>query len=161
MRHGDTVVGGFPLWGVGTRCLLAAAACLVLLGAPHVSASPISSVHLPVAMRNCIEQPQAKVRIGYIDYASQDEYIRIDNVGTLAQDMTDWKIVSVVGSQTYYFPPGCTLNAGARVYVHSGPAASDNPPRHLRWTGRYVWSNDGDEARLYDAQGREVDRWGY
>jgi len=39
------------------------------------------------------------------------------------------------------------------VLVHSGPDAGDNPPGHLRWTGAYIWNNDGDEARLVNAEG--------
>jgi competence protein ComEC len=67
----------------------------------------------------------------------------------------------VRGDQWYSFPWGYTLAAGAHVRVHSGPGAVDNPPIDLRWTGTYIWNNDGDEARLYDSRGQLVDSWSY
>ena len=75
--------------------------------------------------------------------------------------MTNWKIQSVEGDQWYTFPSGYVLGAGSTVYVHSGPDAQANPPTDLLWTRAYIWNNDGDEARLYDAQGGLVDSWAY
>jgi hypothetical protein len=75
--------------------------------------------------------------------------------------MTNWRIHSVVGDQWFYFPSGYTLNAGATVYVHSGPDAFDSPPTDLLWGYAYIWNNDGDEAVLYNDVGQEIDRYGY
>lgn len=105
--------------------------------------------------------PQAQLRIGYLSYSGTDEYVRIENVGTAPQTMTSWRILSVEGSQTYYFPTGYVLAAGSNVRVHSGPGAIHSPPADLRWTTAYIWNNDGDEARLYNAQGQLIDTWSY
>jgi len=101
------------------------------------------------------------LQTAYLKYSGRDEYVRIRNYGPSAQTMTGWKIHSVVGNQWYPVPYGYVLTAGDDVRVHSGPDAEDDPPTDLKWTTRYIWNNDGDEARLIDAQGREVDRYGY
>jgi hypothetical protein len=75
--------------------------------------------------------------------------------------MTGWRIQSVVGDQWYAFPVGYVLAAGSTVQVNSGPDAVDNPPTDLRWTTAYMWNNNGDQARLYDAHGSVVDTWSY
>lgn len=101
------------------------------------------------------------LRITALSYDGRDEYVQIHNDGPNVQNMSGWKIHSVTGDQWYSFPNGYVLAAGADVRVHSGPDAVDNPPTDLRWTGSYIWNNDGDEARLINAEGVEVDRWGY
>ena len=87
--------------------------------------------------------------------------MQIHNDGPSAQNMSGWKVESVIGGQWYSFPTGYALAVGADVRVHSGPDAVDSPPTDLRWTGSYIWNNDGDEARLVNAEGMEVDQWGY
>lgn len=99
--------------------------------------------------------------ITHLNYAGSDEYIQISNFGPSPQVMTGWKILSVVGPQEYQFPDGYVLANGAQVRVHSGPGAINNPPTDLLWTLAYVWRDAGDEARLYDAQGRLLDSWVY
>lgn len=101
------------------------------------------------------------LQITALQYSGSDEYVEITNHGPGPQTMTGWKIVSVEGNQTYYFPSGYTLTAGSWVRVHSGPSATDNPPAHLLWTKGYIWNNDGDEAQLYNSQGQLVDNWAY
>lgn len=101
------------------------------------------------------------LRITHLQYSGRDEYVEITNNGPGSQDMTNWKIHSVQGDQWYTFPAGYVLAAGSWVRVHSGPDALDSPPSDLKWTGAYIWNNSGDEARLINAQGEEVDRFSY
>ncbi|WP_394141280.1 S-layer homology domain-containing protein [Cytobacillus oceanisediminis] len=84
------------------------------------------------------------------------EIAAIKNSGTTAVDMTGWKLVSVEGNQTYYFPNGYQLKAGATVYVTSGRNAKEQLPTYLKWTGAYIWNNEGDAARLYNSKGVKV-----
>jgi len=101
------------------------------------------------------------IQITALQYAGSDEYVEITNYGPNAQNMTNWRIQSVEGDQWYTFPSGYTLAVGAYVRVHSGPSAVNNPPTDLKWTGSYIWNNDGDEARLYNEAGQLVDNWVY
>ena len=100
-------------------------------------------------------------RIAYLQYEGPDEYVRIRNFGDYPQDMTGWQIHSVIGDQWYMFPPGYLLDPDAWVRVHSGPDAQADPPADLLWTTAYVWNNEGDEARLMNSHGQEVDSWAY
>ena len=113
--------------------------------------------------------PTSNVIIGYIKYSGSDEYIRIDNQGTASQTMTGWKIQSYANrdgdcdptNQWFTFPGGYVLNYGSSVRVHSGPDAYSNPPSDLKWTGGYIWHNDGDKAILYNAASTVVDTYCY
>lgn len=78
------------------------------------------------------------------------EVVTIKNIGTSSVNMTGWILLSKVGHQTYTFPDGFVLNAGATVKISSGSAAVDNPPFVLKWTESYMWNNKGDAAKLYD-----------
>jgi len=106
------------------------------------------------------------LRITQLQYAGQDEYVEITNDGPRAQDMTGWRIQSVVGPQWFAFPAHYTLPAGEWVRVHSGPDAREAEawPQHLVWGSAYVWrdpKSGGDEARLYDEKGILRDQMGY
>jgi len=103
---------------------------------------------------------QPHVVIGYIQYSSRDEYIRIDNAGSAPQSMAGWRIQSVVGNQWYHFPPDYVLQAKTSVFIHSGPAAKEHPPTDLRWTTSYIWNNSGDKAVLYNGSA-PVDEYCY
>ena len=105
--------------------------------------------------------PTPALSIRALVYAGTNEYVEVFNAGPGSQALTGWKLRSVIGDQWYDFPWGMSLSAGEWLRVHSGPDAVDVPPRHLRWSGAYIWNNEGDEAELFDGDGRLVDRWGY
>lgn len=88
-----------------------------------------------------------------------DEVVTIKNTGSSDVDMSGWVLVSEVGNQSYTFPYGYILKAGATVRVWSGRNAKDNPPADLKWTGSYIWNNDGDPGVLKDASGNVVSRY--
>jgi hypothetical protein len=44
------------------------------------------------------------------------------------------------------------------VNILSGRNAIDEPPINLKWTGAYIWNNDGDIAALYDAEETLISR---
>ena len=108
-------------------------------------------------------KPASKCRITALQYSGTDEYVQITNQGTASQDMTGWKIHSVVGDQWYNFPSGGVLGIGATVKVHSGPDAiyHYDPPEDIPWTTAYIWNNSGDEARLISNKGVVVHSWRY
>lgn len=43
------------------------------------------------------------------------------------------------------FPSGYVLKAGA--------TAKSQPPTYLKWTGSYIWNNNGDSAKLINIAG--------
>lgn len=95
------------------------------------------------------------LRIGVLQCETADEYVRIDNIGGAAVEMSGWSILSVVGPQTFFFP-NYQLEPGASVYVHSGPDAPASGGNQLRWTTSYIWNNSNDEARLITPGGAVV-----
>jgi hypothetical protein len=118
-------------------------------------------LHLPGVQRGYSPPAWADLYIVEIAYGECDEWIQIENRGGAAQDMTGWKIQSVVEDQWYMFPNGYALDAGAVVYVHSGPESASSPPTHLQWDLDYKWRNAGDEAVLFDNAGLVVDTYCY
>ncbi|MGG3915932.1 lamin tail domain-containing protein [Rossellomorea vietnamensis] len=84
------------------------------------------------------------------------EVVTLKNNGSEDVNMTDWKLVSVEGNQTYDFPDDFILKAGSSVNVTSGGNAVNNPPTTLKWTDAYIWNNSGDSAQLYNSQGELV-----
>lgn len=84
----------------------------------------------------------------------KNEIVIIRNNSNVDIDMTGWKLVSVTGNQTYYFPAGFILKAGATVKIASGKAIGD-----LKWTGRYIWNNEGDPGELYDNNGNLISKY--
>ena len=93
--------------------------------------------------------------IGELRCNTSDEYVRVDNIGGVAGNLTGWRILSVVGPQTYYFPD-YELGPGASVYVHSGPDAPPTSGNNLLWTTSYIWNNNNDQAQLITPGGAVV-----
>ncbi|KUG05283.1 hypothetical protein ASZ90_017356 [hydrocarbon metagenome] len=89
----------------------------------------------------------------------QGEVVTIKNNSIWTVDMTGWYLVSVTGNQTFYFPNNFTLAGGDTVYITSGKGAIDQYPTYLKWTGSYIWNNDGDPGKLYNAYGQLVAQW--
>ena len=91
-----------------------------------------------------------------IDIGGSPEVVTIRNDLGAAVNMTGWSITSDPGNEKFDFPNGYTLGTGGTVRVTSGSGAMHNPPGTLRWSGRFIWNNDGDRGRLFDAQNRLV-----
>ncbi len=102
--------------------------------------------------------PTHAVQITFIQYPGDNEYVRIENTGATAQDLTDWHLLSGLGQERYAFPAGHMLEPESFVRIHSGPDAINDPPFDMLWTTAYVWDDDGDRAELYDSEDRLVDR---
>ncbi len=92
---------------------------------------------------------------------TEPEFITVRNSSAVSQNMTGWTIMSVIGPQTYTFPAGYVLEAGASVRVESWRGAINNPPAVLLWTDAAIWLNSGDAAELRNAGGTLVDTESY
>jgi competence protein ComEC len=95
------------------------------------------------------------LKITALDLGKEIAFVK--NIGTTDITMTDWKLVSVNGNQTYKFPDGFVLKAGQTVLVTSGPNAVEKLPSKLLWTEKNIWNNSGDSAKLYDPFGKLID----
>jgi len=98
------------------------------------------------------------------------DYILIENIDLVEEvvvvvnrsenpvKLTGWRLVSEVGGQEFTFPE-FTLGPSQKVEITSGPNAQEDSPRKFRWTGRYIWNNEGDPGALYDTTGRLISRF--
>ncbi|WP_077212032.1 S-layer homology domain-containing protein [Bacillus dakarensis] len=119
----------------------------------RVSAKPWQSGTSPAP------SPVVKSDIRIISVDEANEKVTIKNAGSLNVDMSGWKLVSVEGNQTYDFPTGFILKAGATVTIASGSNAVNKPPNILRWTNANIWNNSGDPAQLFNAGGGKVSEY--
>ena len=121
-----------------------------------VSAKPMNSVTTPTPNPTPEPKPQPTVKVGLVSVDEANEIVKIKNSGTANVTMTGWKLVSVEGNQTYTFPSGYVLKAGATVSITSGKNAVNNPPSQLKWTTANIWNNSGDPAQLFNDKGVKV-----
>ena len=84
------------------------------------------------------------------------EEVVIKNTSSKNIDMSGWKILSERGNQTFFFPKGFILKAGAKVSVLSGKGAEGDGVKTLKWTNFYIWNNEGDPAKLFDCNAKLV-----
>lgn len=124
------------------------------------TATPTATSPAPTATATATALPTettqpTDIRITQLSGGSTPEFVILQNFGG-AQDMTGWKLVSVVGPQTYNFPAGFVLAAGATVQIESYTGATDNPPTVLRWSTAAIWNNAGDKAELRNPSGGVV-----
>ncbi|MDJ0511171.1 MAG: lamin tail domain-containing protein [Crocosphaera sp.] len=104
--------------------------------------------------------PFTKVEISDLFYEAKDsqkadQYVEITNSGTIAADISSWKIKSSAKNRTYFFPVGTTLEAGQSIKLYNDEhhAESGGFSFYSEWG---VWKNKGDTATLVDAEGNEV-----
>ena len=120
------------------------------------TATPTNTpIVLPTNTPTATRTPVFLLWISALNYGGNPEYIRITNQER-AQNMTGWKIRSVVGEQWYTFPSGYILGEGAHVDVVSNSNAVNNPPTQLLWTKQAVWHDSGDKAELRDTRDRVI-----
>lgn len=84
----------------------------------------------------------------------RQEIVTLKNTSSEDIDLSGWVLVSVKGSQSFTFPPGSIIKAGSTLTIASGDAAGD-----IKWTNSSIWNNDGDPARLIDAEGTVVSEY--
>ena len=117
-----------------------------------------------------VQQPPAAPATGsftlLVRNSSNLETVTVTNTSPEAQAIGGWRILSYSGScvlqqdQTFTFPAGFTLAAGASVNVYSG--YRNNPPSDgLRARSDNIWDNNNDRAELVRPDGTMVTRYGY
>ena len=117
---------------------------------PPLAATPVLPVATPVPS---VELSVADMLITSLDCKGKPEIVVIENAGTSAQDMTGWKVEDRGSKNTYTFPTGFSLEAGASVELASGGSGVDSG-QTIFWKKGAVWNNDGDTASLIDSSGQ-------
>jgi|GEM_PF-221140 len=92
-----------------------------------------------------------RIDIRIVDIDLQGELVTIKNYGNADVDLSDWRLLSVVGGQEFIFRKGFVLKAGETVTISSGDASGD-----LSWREGNIWNNKGDSGELYDDTGNLV-----
>lgn len=99
-------------------------------------------------------QPASPSKTGGVLIQSVDlinEVVTLKNTSSEDVDLSGWVLLSVKGNQSFAFPRGTIIKAGATLTIASGDANGD-----IKWTNRNIWNNDGDPAQLIDAKGNVV-----
>eukprot|EP00003_Mantamonas_plastica_P020667 TRINITY_DN3328_c0_g1_i1.p1 TRINITY_DN3328_c0_g1~~TRINITY_DN3328_c0_g1_i1.p1 ORF type:complete len:1368 (+),score=552.22 TRINITY_DN3328_c0_g1_i1:1804-5907(+) len=88
-----------------------------------------------------------------------DDCVTIANIGSEEEDISGWKLESEGGgdAQTYEFEEGTVLGPGESISVYSGKK-NEGVEDGIFWTSRYIWSDKGDTAILWNTDGEEIDR---
>jgi len=82
-----------------------------------------------------------------------DEYVVFENVGGGALELTNYEVSDSAGNA--YAVPEFTLDAGARVTLHTGSGTDSSTD--LYWgRGSAVWNNTGDTVTVADGDGTVV-----
>jgi hypothetical protein len=85
---------------------------------------------------------------------SPEDWVELKNVGTTDVDLESWTFTDDDPTHVYTFPAGTTIGAGEYLTVdRSGGGGGGPAPDEFD----FGFSNDGDEAHLFDATGAEVD----
>jgi hypothetical protein len=82
------------------------------------------------------------------------EEAKITNRGSSTVNLKNWVLVSVKGNQRYTIG-NISLAPGKSITIVSGANARAGTDTVV-WTTSYIWSNDGDPAQLYNANGQLV-----
>lgn len=82
------------------------------------------------------------------------EVVTLKNKSNEDVDLSGWVLLSVKGDQSFTFPPGSIIKAGSTLTIASGDAEGD-----IKWTSKNIWNNDGDPAKLINAEGIVVSEY--
>lgn len=105
------------------------------------------------------QKPQeAEKSVVITDLDVKEEMVTLENKSSETVDMTDWKLVSKKGYQTFDFPKNYKLGAGETVYIGSG-AQKQHIKKYLHWLSDHLWNNKGDKAQLYNNKGELIDEF--
>ncbi len=97
---------------------------------------------------------------GQVKRNQADEYIEITNQGSTLADLSGWKVTLASNTKEFIFPSGTVLESAQSLRVYT----KEVPPK---WGGKsfriegFIWNDQGDSGKLYDAQGNQVSTWAY
>ncbi len=107
--------------------------------------------------------------VGSISFATDPEIVFITNTGGQPLDISGWYMYShdgtspptcpVVLSQLFTFPAGTIVQPGQTIQIQSGTNAipvSDPVAGIYRWTGAFIWNDNGDVLSVYNTANQLV-----
>ncbi|MCD6135448.1 lamin tail domain-containing protein [Candidatus Bipolaricaulota bacterium] len=125
----------------------------------------------------CDRYAGSDLKIAAVKQWSDDEIVYILNRGKRPIDLAaGWTLTDASASDrntlnlSEHITGTCLLPPGGIMQVHSGSIATGRGDEHtpcdqqaidFYWTGRRIWNQDKDEARLYSPDGRLVDVYSY
>jgi len=125
----------------------------------------------------CDSYSDSDLIIAALKQWSDDEIVYIINRGSEPVDLASgWTLTDSSGSDRNTLDLGehivgsCLLPPGGIMRIHSGSIATGRSDEHTAcgeqmidfyWTGRRIWNQDKDEARLYAPDGALVDVYTY
>lgn len=112
----------------------------------------VSAEEQPKLENTVKSTPNSQVVISGKDL--QEEIVEITNTGDTVANLKGWKLISVEGNQVFNFP-AINVDPGKTIYITSGSNAREGQG-YIKWTGRQMWRNDGDAARLVNDKGEIV-----
>ncbi len=101
------------------------------------------------------------VHKGQVKRTQADEYVEVTNPSNSPANISGWKITSAGGrKQVFTFPEGTILESGKSFRVYTNQVHPE--------TGGFsfgsktaIWNDQGDEAKLFDAEGNNVSTIAY
>ncbi|MFC7305703.1 choice-of-anchor K domain-containing protein [Streptomyces monticola] len=97
---------------------------------------------------------------GEVKRTQSDEYVEVVNRGTAPADVSGWVLGADDAGQNFTFPAGTVLLPGQRIRIHTNQV-------HAEWggytygSGRPIWNDQGDAAKLRDTSGNLVSEYAY
>lgn len=96
---------------------------------------------------------ESKITITNLDLEA--EVVTIKNNSNEPVNISDWKLVSTKGNQTFLFPSETVIKGKETIKVTAGPDATSGKNKFI-WDDWYIWNNNGDTAVLYNSNGDKV-----
>jgi hypothetical protein len=97
---------------------------------------------------------------GEVRRVQSDEYVEVTNRGLRTEDVSGWRLQTGDGRRSFAFAPGTLLEPGQAVRVYTDELHPESGGFSFA-SGRAIWNDAGDVARLLDARGHLVSELGY
>lgn len=97
---------------------------------------------------------------GVVKRTQSDEYVEITNRGSWQADISSWRLDADDAGQAFTFPAGTLLAAGQSIRVYTNEVHPDSGGFSYG-SGRAIWNDRGDMAKLLDPVGNVMSKLGY
>ncbi|MEU4805869.1 lamin tail domain-containing protein [Actinosynnema sp. NPDC023587] len=117
-----------------------------------------------VALFNRVGRPDVVITTvrnkGQVKRTQADEYVEVVNRGTVPADISQWVLGADDAGQDFTFPAGTVLQPGQRIRIYTNEVHPESGGFNYG-SGRPIWNDQGDTAKLRDTNGNLVSQFGY